>query len=83
MKLLGENGCPHCGEPVLLVEDLAPMEQLGAVLAGESMCARHWSNFAQGVANETGLTLLRAEDAGNARPMSRFRCQAEGRERRA
>ena len=55
--------CPICGEPVLLVAELAPAEAMGAVLCGTSMCPRHWSNFAQGMANSHGLSLLRSEES--------------------
>jgi hypothetical protein len=55
--------CVHCDGQALLVAELAPAEALAAVLAGGAMCARHWSNVAQMVANSYGLTLLRQEEA--------------------
>jgi len=54
--------CVHCGERALLFDELAPFEKLGAALVVTGMCARHWSNFAQGMAQSQGLTLLRRED---------------------
>jgi len=56
--------CVHCGEPVLQVDELAPFEALGAIINGGAMCPRHWSNFAQRMAQSHGLTLLREEEAG-------------------
>jgi hypothetical protein len=56
--------CPICGDDALLVADLAPFEAMGVVVHGVSMCARHWSNFAQGMAQSHGLTLLRSEERG-------------------
>jgi hypothetical protein len=45
------------------VADLAPLEAIAAVRLGAAMCARHWSNFAQGLAQSHGLALLRSEEA--------------------
>lgn len=55
--------CAICGGPVLLVDELAPAEALAAVICGGAMCERHWSNFAQGVGQSHGVTLLRREEA--------------------
>lgn len=54
--------CRHCGEPTLFIAELAPAEALAAVALGSGMCARHWSNFAQGYAQSYGLTLLREDE---------------------
>ena len=57
------TACEICGAPPLFVSELAPYEAMGAVLSGSAMCARHWSNFAQGMAQSHGLTLLRQEES--------------------
>lgn len=57
------TACAICGADVLLVDELAPLEHFAAVSVGAAMCARHWSNFAQRMAQSHGLTLLRQEEA--------------------
>lgn len=55
--------CVICGSrEVLLVDELARLEQWAAVTNGVALCARHWSNFAQAIALSHGLTLLREEE---------------------
>jgi hypothetical protein len=55
--------CAICDGRALQVSELAPLEGMATVVNGAGMCARHWANFAQGIANSYGLTLLRAEEA--------------------
>jgi len=54
--------CVICGDPPLFTSELAPLERWGAILNCAAMCARHWSNFAQGIANSHGESLLREEE---------------------
>ena len=56
-------GCVHCGDPALKVNELAPWERQAAVWLDAGLCARHWSNFAQGLALSHGLSLLRSEES--------------------
>lgn len=54
--------CAICGERSLYVSELSPAEAAASVMLFTSMCGRHWSNCAQGIARSHGLTLLREQE---------------------
>lgn len=71
--------CAICGERSLYVSELSPAEAVGSVMLFTSMCGRHWSNFAQGIARSHGLTLLREQEYYDAQYRALKRGGTDGR----